>query len=86
VEDQLMQNRRIDFAGFVRTMEHPSGIDMNWTVNDVLRLHPATVRVFNEFAIDACCGGDATIAEAAERDGADADILLAALRSVAVAA
>ena len=54
------------------------GADM--TVNEVIRAHPATVEVFNRFGIDACCGGSATVDEAADRDGADAPALWAALR------
>jgi regulator of cell morphogenesis and NO signaling len=49
------------------------------TINDLLLRYPATVEVFNRFGIDACCGGDATVAEGAERDGATLDDLLRAL-------
>ena len=49
------------------------------TVNEAIRLHPATVGVFNEFGIDACCGGAVPIREAAVRDGADPQVLLDAL-------
>jgi iron-sulfur cluster repair protein YtfE (RIC family) len=52
------------------------------TVNEAIRRFPATVDVFNRFGIHSCCGGYAPIAEAAERDGADGDALLAALREV----
>ena len=55
------------------------------TVNEAIRRFPATVAVFNEMGIDACCGGAAPIAEAAERDGADPDALLDALRAAAAA-
>jgi regulator of cell morphogenesis and NO signaling len=48
-------------------------------VNEVIRRFPETVQVFNDFGIDACCGGAAPVDEAAVRDGADADALLAAL-------
>jgi regulator of cell morphogenesis and NO signaling len=51
-------------------------------VNEAIRLYPATVKVFNDFGIDACCGGASPIAEAAERDGADLETLLAALAAV----
>lgn len=51
-------------------------------VNEVIRTHPATVAVFNRFGIDACCGGAASIGEAAVRDGADPDALLAAVNEV----
>lgn len=52
-------------------------------VNEAIRLVPATVSVFNAFGIDACCGGDRTIARAAAEDGADATALLEALRRAA---
>ena len=58
-------------------------IDPSATVNELLAQHPETVSVFNTFGIDACCGGDADIAEAARRDGADVNGLLAALETVA---
>ena len=48
-------------------------------VNEVVRLFPATVQVFNDFGIDACCGGAAPVDEAAVRDGADPVALLDAL-------
>ena len=51
-------------------------------VNEVIRTHPATVAVFNRFGIDACCGGAAPIGEAAVRDGADPNALVAALNEV----
>lgn len=52
------------------------------TVNDAVARYPRTVAVFNEFGIDACCGGAATIEEAARRDGADPDALVAAVHRV----
>ncbi|MEO7042068.1 MAG: DUF542 domain-containing protein, partial [Gemmatimonadaceae bacterium] len=48
-------------------------------VNETLRQFPATTSIFNEFGIDACCGGAVSISEAAIRDGADPDELLSAL-------
>lgn len=50
-------------------------------VNETLRLHPATTAVFNQFGIDACCGGATSISEAATRDGADPEALLNALNA-----
>jgi iron-sulfur cluster repair protein YtfE (RIC family) len=43
------------------------------TVNEILAEHPAAVSVFNALGIDACCGGDASLSEAARRDGASLD-------------
>lgn len=54
-------------------------ITADQTVNEVVRTHPVTVAVFNRFGIDSCCGGSSPIQDAAVRDGADPDELLAAL-------
>lgn len=54
------------------------------TVNDVLLRYPATVAAFNKFGIDACCGGEASIADAAQRDGADLEQLMTALGAAVV--
>ncbi|MEO6866032.1 MAG: DUF542 domain-containing protein [Gemmatimonadaceae bacterium] len=48
-------------------------------VNETLRQHPETATVFNQFGIDACCGGAASISDSAIRDGADPKALLNAL-------
>jgi len=54
-------------------------IDTAATVNEILEQHPAAVSTFNTFGIDACCGGNASLDEAARRDDADLDALIAAL-------
>jgi len=61
-------------------MENTSQIDNISTVNELVMRYPATIAVFNRFGIDSCCGGGVPIADAARRDGADVDALLAALR------
>lgn len=55
-------------------------------VNETLRQYPATTAVFNQFGIDACCGGAVSISEAATRDGANPEELLDALNSAIGAA
>ena len=52
------------------------------TVNELIREVPLTIPVFNSFGIDSCCGGAVPVREAARRDGADVDALLAALAAV----
>jgi len=52
------------------------------TINEITARYPKTIAVFNDFGVDACCGGDATLREAAERDSVDCDSLTASLRSV----
>ena len=54
-------------------------IDHATTVNEIIEKHPTTVAAFNALGIDACCGGDASVTEAARRDGVDIDALIAAL-------
>ncbi len=49
------------------------------SVNETIRRWPATVAVFNEFGIDACCGGAVANGDAAARDGAQPARVLAAL-------
>lgn len=56
-------------------------VDPTWTVNEAIARVPAAITVFNRLGIDACCGGAATIAEAAIRDGIDLETLLDALRT-----
>ena len=60
-----------------------SAIDPTLTVRETMALHPATRAVFTSFGVDTCCGSGVPIADAARRDGADADTLLDALREVA---
>jgi iron-sulfur cluster repair protein YtfE (RIC family) len=67
-------------------MTNPQAIDADLTVNDAIRRYPATVAVFNDFGIDACCGGAAPLAQAAVRDGADPVALLEAMRAAAAGA
>jgi regulator of cell morphogenesis and NO signaling len=57
-------------------------IDRSATVNEILVQYPTTVSVFNALGIDACCGGDASLDEAARRDGVDVDALLSALETI----
>ena len=64
------------------TSTRHSTIDTAATVNEILAAHPAAVSTFNTFGIDACCGGDASVVEAARRDGADLDALIAALDAI----
>lgn len=54
-------------------------IDAMQSVNEIVREHPVTVSVFNEYGIDACCGGASPLAEAAARDGAVLEDVLEAL-------
>lgn len=60
-------------------------IDPDWSVNATIQRFPSTVAVFNEYGVDACCGGAATLREAALEAGVAADQLLDALESAAAA-
>ena len=61
-------------------MHNETTIDAAASVNDVISRYPATIPVFNKFGLDTCCGGASPIVDAAHRDGADLDALLAELR------
>ena len=54
------------------------------TVNRIIVEYPAAVSIFNAFGIDACCGGDASLEEAARRDGASLDALIEALNTTLI--
>jgi regulator of cell morphogenesis and NO signaling len=60
-------------------------LDCTSTVHELLQSHPATRAVFQRFGVDTCCGGSVSVEEAARRDGLDASLLCAELRSVAEA-
>jgi regulator of cell morphogenesis and NO signaling len=55
-------------------------LNRSMTVNEIIARHPKTMPVFNELGVDTCCGGGASIDEAARRDGLDAESILTALQ------
>ncbi len=57
-------------------------IPTHLTVNDAVQRWPESVAVFNDFGVDACCGGALPIHEAAVRAGADPGAVCAALLRV----
>ena len=48
-------------------------------INDIIRKYPQTIKVFNDYKVDSCCGGGASIETTAKRDGIDVVGLLKAL-------
>ena len=60
-------------------MNRGAKVEPMLTVNELMAREPRTMAVFNDFGIDTCCGAGSPISEAAARDGADVDALLAAL-------
>jgi regulator of cell morphogenesis and NO signaling len=54
-------------------------IDCTETVNAIVAQHPATLRVFDAFGIDTCCGGAKSVEEVVQRHGIHAATLCAAL-------
>lgn len=48
-------------------------------INDVIKQYPQTIKVFNDYKVDSCCGGGAPIETTAKRDGIDVEGLLKAL-------
>jgi regulator of cell morphogenesis and NO signaling len=60
-------------------MQSTASIELTATVNEIVAQFPDTIAVYNRFGIDSCCGGGVPLADAARRDGADPNALLAAL-------
>ncbi len=56
-------------------------ITREMTINDVIRRYPATIKVFNDFKVDSCCGGGASIETTARQDGVDVEPLIRALNA-----
>ena len=50
-------------------------------INEVIKKYPATIKVFNDYRVDSCCGGGAPIEVTARRDGVDVDGLVQALNA-----
>jgi iron-sulfur cluster repair protein YtfE (RIC family) len=63
-----------------------TAIDPAVTVRETMARLPQTKDVFSRFGVDTCCGSGIPIVDAAHRDGADLDGLLAALHQVATTA
>jgi regulator of cell morphogenesis and NO signaling len=63
-------------------MANNVAINEAWTVNEVIESFPDTIAVFNSFGVDSCCGGNATLAEAAADAGVDLNALVSAVLAV----
>lgn len=59
-------------------------IDPSWTVNELLRHEPRAAAVLNRFGVDTCCGGSATLEEAAASIARPTAELLAELERLTV--
>lgn len=57
-------------------------ITENMTINEVIKLHPATMKVFNKYKVDSCCGGAQSLAAASAVAGADVRQLVEELNNV----
>ncbi|MGK7344342.1 MAG: DUF542 domain-containing protein [Candidatus Nitrospinota bacterium M3_3B_026] len=58
-------------------------ITKEMTINDVVQKHPGTMKVFNQYNLDSCCGGAQSIGEAAAAAGADLEKVLEDLNAAA---
>ena len=50
-------------------------------INEVIKKYPATIKIFNDYRVDSCCGGGAPIEVTAKRDGVDLEALVRALNA-----
>ena len=53
------------------------------TVNAVIAQYADAVRAFADFGIDACCGGQRTVRDAAAKHAIDLEALTTAIRAAA---
>jgi iron-sulfur cluster repair protein YtfE (RIC family) len=58
-------------------------LDCTLTVRHVIERYPATRAVFDRFGLDACCGGGASVEQAARLHDVDSAALCTALRAAA---
>tara|TARA_B100000315_G_scaffold90209_1_gene82925 strand:+ start:1478 stop:1675 length:198 start_codon:yes stop_codon:yes gene_type:complete len=54
-------------------------ITEDMTINDVVQKHPETLKVFNDFKVDSCCGGAESIATTAAVSNVNIPQLMEAL-------
>ncbi|MGE4085098.1 MAG: iron-sulfur cluster repair di-iron protein [Vicinamibacterales bacterium] len=57
-------------------------INRNSHVSTVATEAPATIRIFQEYGLDFCCGGKRPLADACAERGIDVDLLVARLQTV----
>lgn len=55
-------------------------INEKMTMNDLIKINPATVKIFGKYNMDSCCGGFQAIDAAAKAGGIDLDKLMKELR------
>lgn len=69
--------------GTKREVEAPegwgAGPSPDMALNEIVRRWPETVRVFQQYGMDACCGGALPLGEAARRHGVEVGEVVAAL-------
>ncbi len=58
-------------------------ISKDMSVNQIIRLYPASIGVFNKFNIDSCCGGSETLERAAKNAGVNVEEVLSEILKVA---
>ena len=65
-------------------MQNNDAIDPGLTLDEITNRFPETIEVFNHFGMDVCCGGGASLRDAAMRDGVSLPTLQDALRDALV--
>lgn len=58
------------------------GIGKNTTVNEVLKISRQSLKVFNKYGIDACCGGAETLEATAKKKKVDVEKLMKELNEI----
>lgn len=61
-------------------------VSISGTVREIALAHPSAIRIFEQFAIDYCCGGHRPLAEACTQAGADLTAVQSALAGLSAKA
>ena len=59
-------------------------ISKEMKINDVIKKFPKTIKVFADFKIDSCCGGEVSIEKGCARDKVDLSAIMEALNKAAM--
>lgn len=57
-------------------------ITKEMSINEVIAKYPHTLKIFNEFNFDSCCGGAETLEKSAKDKNIDVEVVLKKLNEI----
>lgn len=55
-------------------------ISKEMSINQIIKLYPKSIGVFNKFNIDSCCGGSETLEKAVKNAGVDLQTVISEIK------